>query len=218
MFRGIPVHRIDRVARINHDKRTGSPPDLPMRGARDNRDARGGRVAPAARPALWSPSQPSTTTVDQAGPDHGRRSWRPVQELISTPSATGKGIAGGTPGFTGERRPWPCRCAVIASAVCELRWSSDRELCELPGAEVRVPEGTTIRSSPYPHEYHPCRGPTPVMAAGARRWGRDADREGCDLGGAGLVPGHTGGQCQTSASRQRWRRRRRRCRGSPVAP
>jgi hypothetical protein len=40
------MHRINRQARIHHDNRAGSPPDLPMRGARDNRDAGDGTVAP----------------------------------------------------------------------------------------------------------------------------------------------------------------------------
>ena len=47
---GAGIHRIDHGARINHDNRAGSPPDLPLRGTRDNRDAGDGRVAPVTCP------------------------------------------------------------------------------------------------------------------------------------------------------------------------
>ena len=41
LFEALMVDRIDHGARIHHDNRAGSPLDLPMRGTRDNRDARG---------------------------------------------------------------------------------------------------------------------------------------------------------------------------------
>ena len=40
LIRGIPVHRINLIAPINHAKRRGFPSDLPVRETRDKRDAR----------------------------------------------------------------------------------------------------------------------------------------------------------------------------------
>ena len=45
------AHRMDHGARIHHDNRAGSPPALPRRGTRGNRDAGDGRVAPVTWPA-----------------------------------------------------------------------------------------------------------------------------------------------------------------------
>ena len=43
---GTPVHRIDHVAPIHHDKRSNPPSDPSGQGTRDSRDAEAGSVTP----------------------------------------------------------------------------------------------------------------------------------------------------------------------------
>ncbi len=57
-----------------------------------------------------------------------------------------------------------------------------------------------------------------VTAAGSGRTACGAHRGQCDPGGAGPVPGNSGGQRRTSACWCRWRPRRRPCPDSPAAP
>jgi len=57
-----------------------------------------------------------------------------------------------------------------------------------------------------------------VTAPGPGGTACGAHRGQCGPGGAGPVPGHSGGRRRTSAWRCRWRPRRRPCPGSPAAP
>ena len=64
LIRGTPVHRINLIARIHHDKQSNPPPDLPGQETRDKRGAGEDGVSPGC---LTRPSRAGDASCASAG-------------------------------------------------------------------------------------------------------------------------------------------------------